>query len=146
MSDGHVADSDRTAGIVSRGVAAFIDTVVVAVILGIGYLSVVAARLILSVRDFTFPSASVVFTATGFVVVAILYLAACWAVSGRTAGSVLMGLRVVNHRGERVRAPVALARAALSALFAIGLAWCAVDRRRRSVADVVFRTRVVYSR
>ena len=57
-----------------------------------------------------------------------------------------MGLRVVDSTGGRVRPLVAVLRAVLCTVFAIGLVWVVVDRRRRSVADILLRTRVVYSR
>lgn len=142
----HVHDTDKTAGIVSRGVAAFVDLVVVLVILSAAYLGFAMARLLFSVRAFTLPQPSAVFTATGFTVVAVVYLAGCWAVSGRTLGCVTLGLRAVNRKGGRMRPSVALLRALVCVFFAIGLAWVAVDVRRRSVADLLLRTRVVYSR
>jgi uncharacterized RDD family membrane protein YckC len=61
-------------------------------------------------------------------VVAVLYLTGCWTVSGSTAGAVTMGLRVID-----------------CVLFPIGLLWIVIDRQRRSLQDIVFRTRVVYS-
>ncbi|GAB10409.1 hypothetical protein GOARA_056_01570 [Gordonia araii NBRC 100433] len=146
MSEHRESDADRPAGIVSRGIAALVDTAVVVAILVAVYLGIVLFRLAVQVREFAFPAVHVAFTTTGFIVVAILYLCACWAVSGRTAGSAVMGLRVTGHDGAQISAPVALARAVISVLFAIGLAYSAIDARRRSVADVVLRTRVVYSR
>ncbi|WAC54438.1 RDD family protein [Gordonia sp. SL306] len=141
-----IHDSSKNAGIVSRGVAASLDLLVVLAILSGAYLGYAMVRLLFSIRDFSFPQPNAVFTATGFIGVSIAYLALCWAVSGRTLGSVVMGLRVVNHKGDRMRPVGALLRALFCVFFAIGLAWVAVDRRRRSVADVVLRTRVVYSR
>lgn len=153
MTDGHsqirepvVHDRDKNAGIVSRGIGAFVDLLVVVLMLSGVYVGVLMTRLLLSVRDFTPPQPNLVFTATGFIVVSILYLGVCWAISGRTAGSVVMGLRVVNRHGDRVRPSIALLRAVVCTFFAIGLAWVAVDGRRRSVADVLLRTRVIYSR
>ena len=55
-----------------------------------------------------------------------------------------MGLRVVNSRGRRLNPLIALARAVFCAFFPIGLFWCAVSRKRRSVQDLVLRTSVVY--
>lgn len=141
-----VLDRDKSAGIVSRGIAAIIDLAVVGAILGGGYLAVTLARLLLSVQDFSFPHPHIVFTATGFIVVSVLYLTACWAVSGRTLGCVVMGLRVVGRKGGRMRPVVALLRALICTFFPIGLAWAAVHSQRRAVADIVLRTRVVYSR
>lgn len=141
-----VQDRDKNAGIVSRGIAAFLDLLVVWTILGACYMGLALMKFVISVSEFDFPEVNLFFTTTGFVVTSVLYLATCWEVSGRTLGSVVMGLRVVNGKGVRVRPSVAVLRALLCTLFAIGLAWVIVDRRRRSVADIVFRTRVIYSR
>ncbi|MEE4024217.1 RDD family protein [Gordonia sp. PKS22-38] len=141
-----VHDTDKSAGIVSRGVAAFVDLLVVLAILSGAYLGYAMVRLLFSIRDFSFPQPNAVFTATGFIVVSVGYLALCWAVSGRTFGSVAMGLRVVNHKGSRLKPVAALLRALICVFFAIGLLWVAVHPQRRSVADMILRTRVVYSR
>ncbi|AZZ83215.1 MULTISPECIES: RDD family protein [Gordonia] len=141
-----VQDRDKNAGIVSRGIAAFLDLLVVWTILGACYAGLALMKFVVSVSEYRFPEVNLFFTTTGFVVTSVLYLATCWEVSGRTLGSVVMGLRVVNSKGERIRPAVAVLRALICTLFAIGLAWAVVDRRRRSVADVVLRTRVIYSR
>jgi uncharacterized RDD family membrane protein YckC len=39
---------------------------------------------------------------------------------------------------------VGLLRAICCVLFPIGLLWVVVDRQRRSLQDIVFRTRVIY--
>jgi hypothetical protein len=44
------------------------------------------------------------------------------------------------------RLPVGLLRAIGCVVFPIGLLWAVIDRRRRSLQDIVFRTRVIYSR
>ncbi|WP_312870379.1 RDD family protein [Gordonia asplenii] len=129
----------------SRGAAAAIDAAVVASIIGATYLGLLALRFAINLRpDWSWLSA--LLTTTAFVSLAVVYLFVCWAISGRTAGCMIMGLRVVGSRGQAVRPATALLRALLCVFFAIGLAWCAIDSRRRSVADVVLRTRVVYSR
>ncbi|WP_439032031.1 RDD family protein [Gordonia terrae] len=141
-----VQDRDKNAGIVSRGIAAFLDLLVVWTILGAGYAGLSLMKFAVSVGEFALPEVDIVFTTTGFVLVSVLYLATCWEVSGRTLGAVVMGLRVVNAKGARIRPVVAVLRALVCTLFAVGLAWVIVDRRRRSVADVLLRTRVIYSR
>lgn len=141
-----VQDRDKTAGIVSRGIAAFLDLLIVWMILGACYAGLSLLKFALTVSEFHFFHVDILFTTTGFVVTSVLYLAACWGVSGRTPGSVVMGLRVVDSTGGRVRPLVAVLRAVLCTVFAIGLVWVVVDRRRRSVADILLRTRVVYSR
>jgi uncharacterized RDD family membrane protein YckC len=57
-----------------------------------------------------------------------------------------MGLRVAGRRSQRVGPVIALLRAVACVLFPVGLLWVAVDRNRRSLQDIVFRTRVVYNR
>ena len=134
----------RSAGIVSRGVAAVVDLGVVLVMLGLLYVGLVLTSLALNPSNFRFPAIGVLFSSTVTFGVAVLYLAGCWAVSGCTAGAVIMGLRVVGRRAERMSVVSALLRAVACVVLPIGLAWAAVDSRRRSVQDLVFGTRVVY--
>ncbi|MFW0795704.1 RDD family protein [Gordonia sp. CPCC 205515] len=141
-----VQDSDKTAGIVSRGIAAFIDLVTVAGLLGGLYLGLVMFLLIINASQFQFPNPGPLFTATGLIMASVIYNTACWAISGRTLGCVVMGLRVRGWRRVVMRPSVALLRAVFYTFFPIGLAWVAIDRRRRSIQDVVLKTRVVYSR
>lgn len=141
-----VKAGERAAGIVSRGVAAVLDLLVVLIVLGVLYLGWALMLLAFSPRAFSFPSISTVFSALGMAVVATLYLAACWLVSGCTAGAVVMGLRVVSRGGARLKTMIALLRALACVLFPLGLAWVAVDKQRRSVQDILLSTRVVYDR
>lgn len=140
----------RTAGIVSRSVAAVIDLFVVLVFMGLVYLGTVLAVLAFSPRAFSFPTPSVVFSTLGFGVVAVVYLAACWTISGCTAGAVVMGIRVVSKRADTdaalMRPSVGLLRAIACVFFPIGLGWVVLDHRRRSLQDIVFGSRVVYNR
>lgn len=138
--------AERAAGIVSRGVAAVIDFLTVGVILAAGYVGLVLVRLMFHSTAFTFPSLDIVFSTTAAFAVSVLYLVACWSVSGCTVGAVVMGLRVVGRRKPRVGPLVALLRAITCVLFPIGLLWVVVDRRRRSLQDVVFGSRVIYAR
>lgn len=136
----------EVAGIVSRGVAALIDLVVAGVIVGVLYLGVALTQFVLQPSGFRFPAPNAFFSTTVMFAVAVLYLAGCWVTSGCTAGAVVMGLRVVGLRAARVSLPVAVLRAIACVVFPIGLAFVAVDKRRRSVQDVALRTRVVYAR
>jgi uncharacterized RDD family membrane protein YckC len=58
----------------------------------------------------------------------------------------LMGLRVIGRRSQRVSLPVSVLRAIGCVAFPIGLLSVVIDRRRRSLQDIVFCTRSVYSR
>jgi uncharacterized RDD family membrane protein YckC len=73
-----------------------------------------------------------------------VYTAAAWAITGRTYGCHVMGLRVVGPDGRRVRPIVAILRAVLCVLIPIGLFLCAGGRSRRSLADLALRTAVIY--
>lgn len=139
-------DGERVAGIITRGLAAVIDLMMVLLIMSVLYGGLILARLIYSPAAFSLPSLNVVFSTLVTFLVAVLYLSGCWTVSGSTAGAVVMGLRVEGRRRQRVHLLVGLLRAICCVLFPIGLLWVAVDRRRRSLQDIVFRTRVVYSR
>jgi uncharacterized RDD family membrane protein YckC len=136
----------RSAGIVSRGVAAVIDFVVVGLLLAALYLGLVLTQVMMHSTNFSFPSLSGVFSSVVAFAVSVLYLVGCWTVSGCTAGGVVMGLRVLGRRDTRLGPTVALMRAVTCVLFPIGLIWVAVDRDRRSGQDVVFRSKVVYAR
>jgi len=134
----------RAAGIVTRGLATGIDLAVVLAVMGGIYVGVLFVRLLFSPQEFSFPDANAVLSVTMFIVLSVLYLTACWAVSGRTVGAVTMGLRVVSRNGELIGWLRALLRAVLCVMFGFGLLWAAVDSRRRSLQDILLRTAVVY--
>jgi uncharacterized RDD family membrane protein YckC len=139
-------DGERAAGIITRGLAAVIDLVVVLLIMGALYGGLVLVRLVYSPTAFSLPSLNAVFSTVVTFAVAVLYLTGCWTVSGSTAGAVTMGLRVVGRRSQRVSLLVGLLRSICCVLFPVGLLWIALDRQRRSLQDIVFRTRVIYLR
>lgn len=136
----------RTAGVVSRGVAAVIDLVVVGIVLAAIYLGLLLAGLMFHPAAFRLPTVSAVFSTAMLFVVAVCYLTACWTVSGCTVGAVTMGLRVTGRHGNRLSPAVALLRAVACVLLPVGLLWVAVDRKRRSLQDIVFGSRVSYVR
>ncbi|MCC3317231.1 RDD family protein [Nocardia africana] len=138
------APAHRTAGIVTRSIASGVDVAVVLALVAASYLCLAFARLLFSPQDFTWPDAGAVMSTGVFIVVSMLYLTGCWAVSGRTVGAVMMGLRVVTRGGELIGWPRALVRAVLCVMFAVGLFWVVVDPRRYSLQDIVLRTMVVY--
>lgn len=141
---GHGVPARRPAGIVTRGLAAAIDLGVVLGLLGVGYLSLVFLQLLLSPQTFRFPEPRLVMSISAWLAVSVVYLTVCWATTGRTVGSLAMGLRVTMRSHRRVRWIVAAARAVTYVFFPVGLMWVAVDPQRRSVQDIVLRTEVVY--
>ena len=72
------------------------------------------------------------------------YWTICWALSGRTIGNLVMGVRVVSRKGERIGWGGAAVRSAFCAVFPFGLLWVIVSGANRSVQDVVLRTSVIY--
>ena len=132
------------AGLITRMVAAVLDAIVVAIFLVSCYLGINGFRFLLDPRGFTFSTINFgVALLMGFIV-ATLYLAAGWAFNGQSYGSHVMGLRVVNYKGKRLRPVASLLRAAFCVFFPIGLLWCAGSRANRSIQDVVLRSSVVY--
>lgn len=134
------------AGIVSRGLAALIDMLVVVVTMGALYLGLALTTLIINPAAFRFPEPNLVFSTTVTLAVSVLYLTGCWTVSGRTVGTVVLGVRVVDKRAKSLRIPVAGLRAVACVLFPVGLLWVAVDRQRRSAQDILLGSRVIYDR
>ncbi|AOW93880.1 hypothetical protein BFN03_17750 [Rhodococcus sp. WMMA185] len=132
------------AGIVTRGLAAGIDLLIVSAVMGLIYIGALIAQLLFSPQEFSFPRGNAVLSVSTFITVSVLYLTACWAVSGRTVGAVTMGLRVISRSGRLIGWPRAFLRAVLYVMFGFGLLWAAVDPRRRSVQDILLRTTVVY--
>jgi len=132
------------AGIVSRGLAALVDMLIVVIVMGAIYLGLVLTTLIVNPTTFRFPEPDLIFSTTATLAVSVLYLTGCWTVSGRTVGTVVLGVRVVDRRSKSLRILVAAARAVACVLFPVGLLWVAVDRQRRSVQDILLGSRVIY--
>jgi uncharacterized RDD family membrane protein YckC len=135
----------QRAGLVSRLLASAVDLVVVAGIVGAGYLAVSVLLFLIDPIRFHFPALDRTWLLTAGGAVLFFYLSASWVISGRTCGDLLLGLRVVNYKGERLRVSGAAVRAALCVVFPVGLLYVAVSRANRSVADLVLRTSVVYA-
>jgi uncharacterized RDD family membrane protein YckC len=132
------------AGLVTRALANVVDVVVVALVVGSGYVAVAATRFLLSPATFTFPApAPAVLLLVGLWVQGT-YFALTWAVAGGTYGDRLLGLRVTDDRGRRLGWWRCAARAALCTVFPAGLLWVLLSGANRSVQDLLLRTSVVY--
>jgi uncharacterized RDD family membrane protein YckC len=134
----------QRAGVVTRMAAAVIDAVVVLVILLLGYAAVAGLAFMLDPLSFHFPRLSWLRDFPAALAIDVIYLTVAWAMSGRTYGMLIMGLRVVSHRRRKLRLLAALLRAIVCVLFPIGLLWCAVSAENRSLQDVLLRTSVIY--
>lgn len=134
----------RRAGLVTRMVAAGLDGVVVILFLLVGYAAVAVLLFILDPRGFSFPELGLLFSMTTVLLALVVYQTLAWRLTGRTYGGRVMGLRVVDRGGQRLRWAGSFVRALLSVGFPIGILWVAVSRENRSVQDVLLRTSVVY--
>ncbi|GAA4738714.1 RDD family protein [Gordonia alkaliphila] len=135
----------RTAGIVSRTLAAFLDLLTVLAMLAGTYLTVAFVAFLVDVRSFDFPTVRWLFTVPGFLVGCILYQVIAWTVFGRTLGQGLMGLQVVRRKSTaNLHVLQAFGRAVVCTLFPLGLAWVVLSPKRRSVQDIAARSRVIY--
>jgi uncharacterized RDD family membrane protein YckC len=134
----------EVAGLVTRMVGSSIDAGVVAVVLLSWWLGLNGLKFLVNPRTFHFSGTSLLLSFTAACVVTVTYLTGAWAITGRTWGSHVMGLRVVDRKGRRLRPTVALLRGLFCTFFPIGLLWCGFNPARRSVQDIVLRTSVVY--
>jgi uncharacterized RDD family membrane protein YckC len=132
------------AGLVTRTAALVIDLGIVVIALGVCYLGVFALLFLLDPRNFTAPSPSPWLVYAAGCLLLIVYLTVSWMGSGRTYGNHVMGLRVVNRKGQRLHLLVSLVRAVLYVIFPIGLLWVMVSGHNRSLQDLVVRTSVIY--
>jgi len=139
------SDTQRAAGLISRGVAAGIDLLVAAAIMGIGAGATVFALFLVDVRNLDLSSSAWWFTTTAFLAICVLYLTICWSVTGMTVGCVVMRLRVTGRRGQTLHLVRAALRAFGCTFFPIGLLWVAVSSERRSLQDIAIGSRVVYA-
>jgi uncharacterized RDD family membrane protein YckC len=133
-----------TAGVVTRSLAAGVDVAAVVLVATLLDLAAAGVRFAWSPIDFRWPQPSPAVTVGLLLVVAVGYQAAGWAVAGRTYGARLLGLRVLSTRLELLGWTRCVLRAVVCVVWPIGLLWCGISSRRRSVADLVVRSVVVY--
>lgn len=132
------------AGVVTRTIANAIDFAVIVGMLGATYVLWFSVDFIINTTEFKPPKPNFAWIVLiGFVYLWI-YLAVSWMTAGRTIGNLVMGLRVVNWRGDKMRWLGAILRATFCAWFIPGFFWVAISRQNRSVQDVVLRTSVIY--
>jgi uncharacterized RDD family membrane protein YckC len=132
------------AGVVTRLLAAVLDGVVVGLALAAGYFGFAGLRFLVDPRGFSLPRPGLFFSLGAGFAVTFVYLTVSWALSGRSYGDLVMGLRVRRRSGRSLRLPGAAARAALCVLLPIGIVWVPVGRDNRSLQDLVLGTEVIY--
>ena len=132
------------AGVVTRLLAAAVDAVVVVFLVALLDLAAAGARFLWSPVDFRWPRPTTFPAVVVLLLVAVAYLTVGWALAGRTYGDKLLGLRVLTSRHELLGWTRSAVRALTCAFWPVGLLWGGVSRTRRSVADVLLRSVVVY--
>jgi uncharacterized RDD family membrane protein YckC len=132
------------AGVVTRTTAGAIDYTLIAIVTIGTWLGYVVLKFLIDPRNLAVDVwPAWVFIVLGYVYM-VLYLMVGWRVTGRSFGSRLMGLRVVDRKGRRLSWPLALVRAALCTLVPVALFWCVISRENRSAQDVLLRTSVIH--
>ncbi|MEP7194842.1 MAG: RDD family protein [Actinomycetota bacterium] len=134
----------QRAGVVTRTAANVLDFLLVAGVLACGYAAWCAVTFLVNPARFSFPTVSFFVLLVCAGVVLFTYFTVSWASTGRTFGDHQLGLRVVNPRGDPLRWPGAVIRAAFCVLLPIGLYWVVLSPTNRSVQDSVLRTSVIY--
>lgn len=134
----------QRAGIVSRFLADAIDLLILVVAAAGFYFALSGYRFLLRPRRFSWPEISALHLGLLGWIALIVYLTIGWANTGRTFGKTVLGLRVVDGEGSRLRLWRALVRAFLCVIFPIGLFWSAVSKQNASLQDLLVRSHVVY--
>jgi RDD family len=136
--------SPSNAGVVTRVLAACVDLAAV-VLAAVGLdLAVAGVRFVWHPVTFRWPQPAVPVMGGAVLVVGVVYLTVAWAMTGRTYGERLLGLRVLSGRHALIGWTRAALRAVLCVVFPIGLLWSAFSSQRHSLQDIVVRTVVVY--
>jgi uncharacterized RDD family membrane protein YckC len=130
--------------VVTRVLAACVDLAVVFAVTVLLDLGAAGVRFAWSPVRFRWPQPGPLVTSLVIVGVAVVYLVVAWAMTGRTYGARLLGLRLVSTRYAPLGWIRAILRALACVIFPVGLLWSTVSATRRSLQDVVFRTLVVY--
>jgi hypothetical protein len=132
------------AGVVTRGLAAMVDAVAIAGLAVLLDLTAAGIRFVWSPADFRWPQLHLLNSVVALLLIAVVYLTVAWAMTGRTYGGKLVGVRVLS-RGHRLLGWTRSALRALACvLWPVGLLWSCISPTRRSLQDIVFRSVVVY--
>jgi hypothetical protein len=132
------------AGVVTRVLAACVDLGAVVLAAVLVDLAVAGVRFVWHPVSFRWPQPAVPVMGGAVVLVGVVYLTVAWAMTGRTYGERLLGLRVLSSRFELLGWIRSFLRAVACVVFPVGLLWSAVSAQRHSLQDVVLRTVVVY--
>lgn len=143
---GRGGSGSDAAGIVSRGVAAVVDALILALMGLAVQVGAGCALLLTTGPPFRFAEFPTWLSASVSWAVAVAYLGGAWAAIGCTPGCRLMGLRVTDRAGRLLGLPRSLVRAALCVTIPLGLCWILLSRRRASLQDLLVASTVSYDR
>lgn len=137
-------EQGRRAGLFTRAISAMIDLLATIVVMSIVWAGTfVILWVIRPVEIPTMPS--ILWFVLGGVVLLWLSWSVAYATNGRSLGSWVMGIRVVNREGTAMGWFSAALRAAMNIAFPVGLLWVIPSPSNRSVQDVILRSSVVYA-
>src|SRR4051812_10356796 len=141
----HSAQGQR-AGFVSQVAAGVLDAVTI-VVLDFAVLALYGVIRYLGTGDpFDMPRPSPWVNALTYLVIGVALLSSAWSGSGRAPGMAVIGLRVVDHRGQTLSPRRAFWRAVLAvATLGLGLVTVLFSRRNRSLYDLICGTATVYA-
>lgn len=148
------------AGLVTRGIAFFVDVAIVTVcLLSVNWAVNAFADLFhLALQNCQFHASTVIrwscwllhYGLLAFNLVFYpLYLIFFWVLAGQTLGKYVMGAKIVPIDGQRMTLPRAIRR--LFGYFVnlwtlgLGFLWIAVDDQRQGLHDIIARTYVIYA-
>ena len=138
----------KYAGFASRFTAFAVDVGISLGVFGLALAAISFAALVLTGKDITWHSGDI-WVIIAYAVWAFIYFAHSWALSGRTAGMAVFGVRVVAADGTDAsgrRAVVRTLALPLSFLFlGLGFVGILLGNRRRALHDVVAGTAVIYA-
>jgi uncharacterized RDD family membrane protein YckC len=136
------------AGAVTRLAAYSIDLVVSTVVFALALAAISWGVRIVTGHDVSWNRSSIV-VAVIFVLWQFLYFGYCWAVSGRTPGMALLGIRVVRADGTVLPPKHGVLRALVFPLsfllFGLGFLGILVQHEHRALHDLIAGSAVVYS-
>jgi uncharacterized RDD family membrane protein YckC len=136
------------AGAVTRFAAYSIDLVVSTAVFALALAAISWGVRIITGHDISWNRSNVV-VAIIYVAWQFLYFGYCWAVSGRTPGMALLGIRVVRADGTVLPPKQAVLRALVFPLsfllFGLGFIGILVQHEHRALHDLIAGSAVVYS-
>lgn len=131
------------AGFVTRLIAAVIDVVIVGALMIGMWIAVWLFLLVFNpFVEYGMPRPGYFVLGGYFLIWA--YWSWGWATSGRSIGQGLMGVRVLDRKGQFPSWKLAIVRSAFCVTFQVGIVWILISRRNRSIQDVVLRTSVIH--